>query len=237
MRTLVLDPSKRGRRATVEALRSFNRTVVAVEDPIDALRRIRTDRFDAVLAEVNLGGADALAFIQRGLALLEKQASDEGTVPASWIVVTSERPSLWIKDVVAAGVSDFVLKPVDEDVLAAALSVRGPMRPGVNRRAFLRGPLRHIPLASLEGHVIDISEGGVSWVAGWSPDRPVLSIEAPALCEALGLPSTELWVRVRSVTSHASSFYRVGASFVGLDERTRRAIRQRVLSEQLRHPR
>ncbi len=235
MRVLVIDPSRRGRALTAAALGDHQVDLVA--DPAEGLRRIRQQDYDAVIAELSLGSLDPLAFIGRGRALLKARGDSETLVP--WVVLTGEPPNRWIEKVIAAGATDFVVKPVDEEVLGAALDWVQPLR-GVekNRRAFLRGPLRHVALASLEGNCVDISEGGLSWVSAERPEMgELIAIDAPELCDELGLPKkTVLWARVRMARPQMGGLFRIGGSFIGLPESIRRAIRQRVLEEQLRHP-
>lgn len=243
MRILVIDPSRRGRALTAAALRSAGpraHRVELVAEAAEGLRRIRERPYDAVIAELSLGGLDPLALIRRGRALLEAQRSSKApdAPEAPWIVLSGEPPARWVEQVVAAGASDYLIKPVDDDVLNAALSLSPARGDDRNRRAFLRGPMRHVALDSLEGNCVDISEGGLSWVSTEAPELgELVGIDAPELCDELELPAkTLLWARVRMVRRQTGGLFRIGGSFIGLPESTRRAIRQRVLEEQLRHP-
>ena len=103
-----------------------------------------------------------------------------------------------------------------------------------NRRECVRCSLVGISLEPApHGETLDVSEGGLAWISS-EPFVPgeVVTIEAPALFEALGLPVQRIQARVRDLEFVDGDHYRIGAALVAPSERVVMALRRAVLNLQ-----
>jgi hypothetical protein len=100
-----------------------------------------------------------------------------------------------------------------------------------NRRECIRCALTGVSLEpSTHGETLDVSETGIAWLSP-EPYIPgdVITLESPALSEALGLPGHRLVARVRDLAEVDETHWRIGAELVAPSEKTAVALRRTVL--------
>lgn len=100
-----------------------------------------------------------------------------------------------------------------------------------NRRQCIRCALTGVSLEpSTHGETLDVSETGIAWLSP-EPYIPgdVITLDAPALGEALGLPGHRLVARVRDLAEVDESHWRIGAELVAPSERVAVGLRRAVL--------
>jgi len=126
MKCLVVDPSPTARRTLVRVLRDAGfEAVITADSPAETRRVLESDDGRAVnliLAEWDLPGETGVD-LARGL-----HREGERTVPPLFLL-TSRNTRDEVTRAVEAGVSGYVLKPIDPEVLVARIeAVVGPLR-------------------------------------------------------------------------------------------------------------
>jgi hypothetical protein len=100
-----------------------------------------------------------------------------------------------------------------------------------NRRECIRCALLGITLEpSLHAETVDVSETGLAWRSPHAlVPGDVVTIEAPAFFEALGLPARRVQMQVRDLHYLGDAQYRVGARFIAPPDTFVMALRRAVL--------
>lgn len=112
---LVVDDQELMRSVTANQLRSMGwGKVLTAKNGADALRTLRAQRVDALLADWNMP-------VMSGLELLRNVRADAKLSRLPVLMVTSETARTRIQDVIAAGVSGLLVKPFNASVLRARL--------------------------------------------------------------------------------------------------------------------
>lgn len=112
---LVVDDQELMRSVTVNQLRSMGwAKVLSARNGADALRILRGQRVDAVLADWNMP-------VMNGLELLRAVRGDAKLAHLPYLMITSETERSRIQDVIAAGVSGLLVKPYNLGVLRGRL--------------------------------------------------------------------------------------------------------------------
>jgi two-component system CAI-1 autoinducer sensor kinase/phosphatase CqsS len=144
-RILVADDSSHSRKAVAVYLRHAGAQVVEVEHGEAALEKLRTaERWDAVLLDINMPGMDGL---QTAIAI-RALGAPSGEVPI--LALTARSDDVAVRAAQSAGMTDFIIKPVDAGVLydklakamSGAASFSAPLRPTVSAAA--AGPVEQL---------------------------------------------------------------------------------------------
>jgi two-component system response regulator LytT len=131
----------------------------AVGNADDALRRLRQDHFDVVIADIRMPGLDGLELA----SILSRFASP----PAVVFVTAHETHALDAFEVGAAG---YLLKPLDADRLTGVLARIGPPRSGRDENAGAAGAAGLEPddyetlAAEVPGRTTIVARAEVEWV-------------------------------------------------------------------------
>jgi CheY-like chemotaxis protein len=120
-RVLVVDDEADARDLTRVILESRGARVVAVAGVSDALQTLREERFDALIADIGMPGADGFTLIR---AIRSLPPDGGGTMLA--VAVTAYATLRERQEALAAGFDEHVGKPIDADRLVAALAAAGP---------------------------------------------------------------------------------------------------------------
>lgn len=113
MRVLVVDDSGVMRKVIVRALNTVGvKECVEASNGVEALRIFQTDQFDLILTDWNMPE-------KSGLELVQDIRATGATLPI--IMVTTEAQKGQVVAAIQAGVSDYLTKPFDNDVLRAKL--------------------------------------------------------------------------------------------------------------------
>ena len=114
---LVVDDNKIECLRLAALLESYNYLAVVCEDGMSALEASQKYQFDAALIDIQMPVMDGFSFLQ-SLKKIEGQAK----LPI--IMMTASRhESKHILEAVKLGASDFVIKPLDPDILKAKLDL------------------------------------------------------------------------------------------------------------------
>ncbi len=180
-----------------------------------------------------------------GFTLLEllRQYPKAAAIPVIMLTALSQTQD--VDRALALGVVDYLVKPLDptllisrvEAALAGELST-APALSDDNRRTFARASIHGVTLGPRPGgDGVDIGEGGLAWrLNEIQPPGPgdVVIIEAPALFKLLGLGRVSLRCRVVYVKEVGRKQWYVGATFIGLTQGARDAIRRYVFERMSR---
>ncbi|MCZ6805547.1 MAG: response regulator [Deltaproteobacteria bacterium] len=115
-RTLVVEDSSSMRRLLCELLRERNYDVVAVETAEDALRAHLETRFGLMLVDWTLPGMS-------GLDLCRAVRAREGGEDVVILVITGRNRAEDLNQVLDAGASDYLAKPIDAEILGTRLLI------------------------------------------------------------------------------------------------------------------
>jgi len=109
--SLVVDNSRVIRKITCKILEKLNFTAVEADDASSAIDLCRAQMPDAVLIDAQLPNKGEMDFL---LALRREKDGDKPFV----LICTTENDARLITEALAAGASDFILKPFDKNSLA-----------------------------------------------------------------------------------------------------------------------
>jgi two-component system, chemotaxis family, chemotaxis protein CheY len=113
LKVLVADDSGVMRKILIRALNSCNVTdIVEASDGAEALSRFEEQSFDLVMTDWNMPN-------KTGLEVLQSIRGGGSKVPV--IMITTEAEASRVKEAIAAGVTDYLAKPFENDVLRAKL--------------------------------------------------------------------------------------------------------------------
>jgi two-component system chemotaxis response regulator CheY len=116
--SLVVDNSRVIRKVTCKILEKLNFTADEADDASSAIDICRTKMPDAVLIDAHLPNKGEMDFL---LALRREKGGDKPFV----LICTMENDARLITEALAAGASDFILKPFDRNSLADRLEQAG----------------------------------------------------------------------------------------------------------------
>lgn len=113
MKVLVVDDSGVMRKVIVRALNAVGvKECVEAANGVEAFRIFQADQFDLILTDWNMPE-------KNGLELVKDIRATGATLPI--IMVTTEAQKGQVVAAIQAGVSDYLTKPFDNDVLRAKL--------------------------------------------------------------------------------------------------------------------
>ncbi|HYO24652.1 MAG TPA: response regulator [Lacipirellulaceae bacterium] len=108
-KVLVVDDSGVMRKIIIRALNNCGVTdVLEAADGVEALAKIAENSFDLVMTDWNMPN-------KNGLQLLQEIRGAGNAVPV--IMITTEAEASRVKEAIVAGVSDYLAKPFENDVL------------------------------------------------------------------------------------------------------------------------
>jgi len=115
MRVLVVDDNEVSRRVAVAMLEKLGQAPQVVESGQEAVRASAARAFDVVLMDVSMPGLDGYETARR-IRAAEGGASHVWIIAATAYALEGDREAC-----IAAGMDDYVAKPMQIDLLAAAL--------------------------------------------------------------------------------------------------------------------
>lgn len=89
--------------------------IVEAEDGVDALSKLRIDKFDFIVSDWNMPK-------MMGLDLLKAVRGDERLKDIPFLMITAESQKENVIQAVQAGVSNYVVKPFNQDVIETKLN-------------------------------------------------------------------------------------------------------------------
>lgn len=210
-------------------LREANLDFVSVRDGHSALDKLENEKFNLVISDVNMPGIS-------GFNLVKTVRNIDRLKDIPFIFVTGRREKSDVERAIASGVDDYVVKPIDRDMLLAKIESLVSKKGKVY--SFSERPLRSDASLTLKFKIDGLSEQAIQFVSQVPlPMNFKLKIAAD-LFEEIGIAPPRL--RVTSSEAESAGIvnsYRVRASFVGLNEREMGAIRKWIMLNQPKIPR
>ena len=153
---LVAEDNAVNRMVAVGLLERQGHRVVAVEDGAEAVDAVRSGRFEVVLMDMQMPGMDGVEATRRIRALPGPLAR----IPV--IALTATAVQSEFDRCIAAGMNDFLTKPIVPEILAAALArhVRGGAPPAGAEFPGTHSPGTHSPGADFPGADFPGAPGG-----------------------------------------------------------------------------
>jgi len=119
MRALIVDDSRAARSFICRAAQSLGFATVEAEHGAAALELIaRIDRVDVMLVDWNMPVMDGLELVKQVRKIREYAA-----IPI--LMISSESDPKMMARALIAGTDDYLMKPIDADVLGARLEILG----------------------------------------------------------------------------------------------------------------
>lgn len=233
---LTVEDAPNIRRLVTYNLQRAGYDVVEAADGRAAVEVLQRVIPDLIILDIRMPEMDGFQLLE-----LMRRYPRAAAIPVVMLTALSQPADL--DRALQLGVVDYLVKPLDPAVLLSTVArvLRGGRRgdvswTGPNRREYVRGSTHGISLEpSPGGHGIDIGEGGMSWRTRRPPaEGDVVVVEAPDLFSEVGIGDESLRARVIFVRPLPDGEWRVGASFLGLTESARDAIRRYVLAQQAR---
>lgn len=120
MKALVADDAKMIRTIIRRVLEALGvKDIVEAGDGAEAIAAFQPGMFDIVLTDWNMPNKD-------GLQLLKEIRAVDKSVPV--YLITTEGQQSHVAEAIQAGVTDYILKPFQADVLSAKLEKHLPLR-------------------------------------------------------------------------------------------------------------
>jgi CheY-like chemotaxis protein len=218
--------------------------VLEAEDGKAAVRVLNQLVPDLIILDIRMPEMD-------GFALLELMRKYPKAAAIPVIMLTALSTAADLDRALQLGVVDYLVKPLDPTLLLAkvesvlareGLPIASATPPplgewrGPNRRQFVRGSIHGLSLSPSPGGTgVNLGEGGLSWLTKAPPAiGEIVSIDAPVFFNNVGILEGPLRARVVFLLNLHDGYHRVGATFIGLSETARNAVRRYVLGRQNR---
>jgi CheY-like chemotaxis protein len=155
-RILVVDDEPAVLKLVRTLLSRAHYDIVIAESGAKALELIETEHFDAVITDAVMPGINGYDVVQA-----VRMTPPIAEMPV--IMLTRKRHPEDVRKAVAAGVSDYVLKPIDEYLLLDKVNLC--LKKGVGKKSFpelgIQGPLSQAHML-VEIMVMSVSESGIT---------------------------------------------------------------------------
>lgn len=230
-RILVIDDEPAVYKLVKALLEKAEYKVTAVASAEEGLRFLANMPFDGIVTDAMMPGMDGFEFTKR-----VRNHKDFKTIPI--IMLTRRRARNDVKQAVAAGVTDYILKPIDEHLLLDKISLHlsGDGKLGKDRH------MQEIDLhdddlsdakLSYEIEIASISESGVRVRSKFALPRNVPFSIKTALFEEIGIETPELSASASDTGTDGKGF-ETSLAFAGLEERDLKKIRSWIQRQAIR---
>lgn len=235
---LTVEDSPNLRRLVAYNLKRAHFKVYEAENGREAVKVLQKVVPDLILLDQRMPEMDGFTLLE-----LLRQYPKAAAIPV--IMLTALSQSQNVDRALALGVVDYLVKPLDPTLLIARVRAalageisNQPRKADGNRRVFARASIHGVGLGPRPGGTgVDIGEGGIAWrIEAPVPPAPgdVVVLEAPALFKILRLGPASLRCRVIYAKEVGRQQWYVGATFIGLTQGARDAIRRYVFERMSR---
>ncbi|WP_415062592.1 response regulator transcription factor [Bdellovibrio sp.] len=225
MANILIVDDQRSVLLTLEALLTKDgHTVTPCMNAVEALRTLAHESFDLVITDAVMpGGGDGYALTRtiRKHPLVAK-------VPV--ILLTGKREKSDIEKGIEAGVNDYVVKPLDPELLLAKIRnlLVSTKQESVH---FAEAPVQYKADWEIKTEITSVSELGLKIKSNVPlPLGKILRLSTP-LFEDIGIPKIPLRVDSCEEVPGAEVFYKIQAHFVGITEKELSPIRLWIRSK------
>lgn len=219
---LVVDDDAVILKVVSAALAKAGHSVATAQDGFTAIDRLQREIFDLLITDINMPSGLS------GYSLVTTVRKDERSKNMPIMFITGRRDKQDVERAIRSGVDDYMVKPIDQDILLAKVesllqSKRGP-------HSFQQTPANVSATWTQKLTIIGLSEQGLSFTAPYAiPLNAKIRLESD-LFDTLGFPSPQLRVGTCQPVDAAQSSFTVFASFIGLSESELQSIRRWVMS-------
>lgn len=216
-RILIVD-DQRSVLLTLEGiLTKEQHSVVSCMNSTDALENLTREHFDLLVTDAIMPGGST------GYALVRTLRGSEKWADLPVIMVTGKREKADVQRGMEAGVDDYIVKPIDPDILTA--KVTNLLSRTAKKQNFAEAAVRAKADWATKTEVVRVSEMGVGLQSNFpAPLGAKIRLTSP-LFEEMGL--SEPLVRIASCEKIPGNEpqYRIQAHFIGLNEKELQPLR------------
>ncbi|MCA9414954.1 MAG: response regulator [Candidatus Omnitrophica bacterium] len=190
---------------------------------------------DVILLDLTMPGID-------GFEVCSRLKAEDKTKKIPIIILSSQRERNQVLKALQKGADDFIVKPLDAQVMLHKLKTVLPPHPAEagseeeahfeEKREFVRLSQPTEATIELPLEILDISEGGLAVLSETPiPVGKIFTINSPLLKEILQME--DIPVRItHSICDRIDRPCRLGAEFVGLPESARKKMRQYIFKKE-----
>jgi DNA-binding response OmpR family regulator len=207
------------------ALHKAGYSVSVAKDGFDAVEIASRESFDLFILDVNLPGGVS------GFNILSTLRNNPKTKSTPIMFLTGRKEKADVMKAVTAGANDYLVKPIDTDILLA--KVEALLEAQAGRNSFQKTSVSETGVYEIIFDIIGISEQGINIVS------PVpltidskLTFKSP-LFDAIGFQPSHMRVISCNSLDIGKSAFAVNLSFIGLTEGEHKLIRQWIIAN---HP-
>jgi CheY-like chemotaxis protein len=195
---------------------------VSVKEGHTAIEKLKQEKFHLVISDVNMPGGIS------GFNLVKTVRGVENLGYIPFIFVTGRRDKADIERAIKSGVDDYVIKPIDKDMLLA--KVEALVSKNTGGFSFSERPAQSPAHLEFELQVVGLSEQAIQFISPISlPLNYKFKIKS-AIFEDVGIESPKLRVTSCEPNSTPEGSNRIRANFIGLNDREMSSIRKWVMA-------
>ncbi len=211
-------------RLMEELLRQQGFSFVSVRDGHSALEKLSQEVFNLVISDVNMPGGIS------GFNLVKTARAVEKLKSLPFIFVTGRRDKSDVLRAIEAGVDDYIVKPIDRDMLLA--KIESLVLKSGSVFSFSERPARIAASLKLDFEIDGISEQAIQFLSPIPlPENYKMKISAQ-IFEEIEIAPPQLRVASSAQVARDNNLYRVRATFIGLNEKEMNSIRKWILLNQ-----
>lgn len=229
-RILVIDDQVNIQKLVEGILQSRGHHVTSVANAIDALDKLENFSFDLVITDVMMPGGVTGFELTRNIRKHEKY----GTIPI--IIITGRRETRDVEKGIEAGTDDYIVKPIDPEILISKVDSLLSKQTGKPPNNFLSASVSSSAQWDIRTEIVSISEIGVTVRSELSAAVGAKVKIQSDWFEEIGVPTPVL----RVVTSKAlpaesnGSAYLVEMHFIGVTEKMLQPLRLWIRSHMMK---
>ncbi len=214
---LVVDDSESILKIVTSVMATIGHVTVTCLDPLDGLEKIAGEHFDLIITDLMMpGGISGYDFIRTLRAQPKSKA-----LPI--IILTGRREAKDIKRGVLSGADDYIVKPIDPDILTSKVTTLLNKKMKI-KDSFAVGSLRAAAEFELKTEIVQISEVGLKIQTGMPmPIGMKIRLRSPFFLE-LGIAPPFMRV-VGCEEDKTESVFNIQMHFMGLTEKEMTPIR------------
>lgn len=217
-RILIVDDQKSALLTLEGVLSRDKHSIVACTNSMDALDRLNSEAFDLLITDAIMPGSNT------GYALIRTLRAHPRLAGLPIILVTGKREKADVERGLEAGADDYVVKPVDPEILTAKVnSLLARAKPEAMK--FAEAAVAVKASWDVQAEVTSVSEIGVAMkttTRAEPGDKVRLNC---ALFSEIGLGTPYVRIASCEPLSGQDGFFRLQAHFIGLSEKELQPLR------------
>jgi DNA-binding response OmpR family regulator len=216
-RILIVDDQKSVLLTLEGILTKEQHTVVSCANSTDALDFLTRESFDLLVTDAIMPGGST------GYALARTVRSSERWANMPIIMVTGKREREDVKRGLESGADDYIVKPIDPDILTAKVS--SLLSRTTKKQTFAEASVRAKADWSTKTEVTAVSEMGVTLQSNFPAPVGAKIRLTSALFQEIGLSEPLVRIATCDLLPGVEPLYRIQAHFIGLNEKDLQPLR------------